>query len=397
LTSILKYVRDHGSSSRHDIAQGCGLGISTMTDLIGELRSRRLVKELDPIRRPAAGRPTRPIALDGEPWCALGIQIDVDQVQFSAATIGGREVWHKAMPINLREIGAEGHTKIRDVLGQQLAKLPVDKELLAVEVGVPGYVARDRGTVSWSAALGWHDFPLSRVVTDALNDLDLGGIHVGVSNDCHLAGLHASRVELHLPTDTVAIYLGGIRSVGSSVVIAGEIFRGANGGAGDLGHKNVDLAGIRCWCGRDGCLDTLVGLRYLLANGGLFDMDEAAALVDASPRDAGQLVLNAAVTGDDRVLEALRVAGDALGRALDDLIGLLNPHTVILGGYLGPLSPYLMPNIEARLVLRTAIAAFASTEIVALDTIVPRVVRGGALAARDACLNDPLHLTRVIR
>src|SRR5688500_20223734 len=46
LTQILRYVRDHGASSRHDIARGCGLGISTMTDLIGELRARRIVKEL---------------------------------------------------------------------------------------------------------------------------------------------------------------------------------------------------------------------------------------------------------------------------------------------------------------------------------------------------------------
>src|SRR6478736_8066927 len=105
LTSILRYVRDHGSSSRHDIAQGCGLGISTMTDLISELRSRRLVKELDPIRRPAAGRPTRPIALDGEPWCALGIQIDVDYIRFSAVTVGGREVWSASIPVDLRESG----------------------------------------------------------------------------------------------------------------------------------------------------------------------------------------------------------------------------------------------------------------------------------------------------
>ena len=80
LTQILRYVRDHGASSRHDIARGCGLGISTMTDLIGELRARRLVRELDPIRRPGAGRPTRPIAFDGEPWCVLGVQIDVDRI-----------------------------------------------------------------------------------------------------------------------------------------------------------------------------------------------------------------------------------------------------------------------------------------------------------------------------
>src|SRR3954453_24067825 len=135
LTSILRYVRDNGSSSRHDIAQGCGLGISTMTDLISELRSRRLVKELDPIRRPAAGRPTRPIALDGEPWCALGIHVDIDTIQFSAVTVGGREVWSSSVPMDLRHSGVGSHDTIRDVIVRELAQLPPDKELLAVEVG----------------------------------------------------------------------------------------------------------------------------------------------------------------------------------------------------------------------------------------------------------------------
>ena len=89
LTQILRYVRDHGASSRHDIARGCGLGISTMTDLVGELRTRRLVKELDPIRRPGAGRPTRPIALDGDPWCVLGVHIELDRITFLGIHGGG--------------------------------------------------------------------------------------------------------------------------------------------------------------------------------------------------------------------------------------------------------------------------------------------------------------------
>jgi len=397
LTSILRYVRDHGSSSRHDIAQGCGLGISTMTDLISELRSRGLVKELDPIRRPAAGRPTRPIALDGEPWSALGIHIDIDSIQFSAVTVGGREIWNGIVPIDLRRSGAEGYETIRNVLVRELAALPREQELLAVEVGVPGYVVPDEGTVSWSDGLDWHDFPLTRLVSEALASLDVRGIHVGIANDCHLAGLHAARVESGLPTDTVAVYLGGIRGIGSSVIIGGEIFRGARGGGGDLGHLNVDPRGVRCWCGREGCLQTGAGLEYLLDDGGLMSRLEALEVIDAEPERARGLVLDAARAGNSRVLEALERAGDALGCALDDILGVVNPHTAILGGYLGVLSPYLLPVINRRIAVRTSLAAFADTSILGLETVVPRVVRGGALAARDACLNDPLGLTRVLR
>ncbi|GAA3608618.1 ROK family protein [Microlunatus ginsengisoli] len=390
----MRYVRDNGSSSRHDIAQGCGLGISTMTDLISELRSRRLVKELDPIRRPAAGRPTRPIALDGEPWCALGIHIDVDQVRFSAVTVGGREVWSASIPVDLRSSAAEGPGIIRDILVREMAQLPPDKELLAVEVGVTGYVTRDTGTVSWSARLGWQDYSLISLVNDVLAELDIRRIHVGIANDCHLAGLHAARVELPSTPHTVAAYLGGMRGLGSSVVIAGEIYRGAHGGAGDFGHANVDPSGPACWCGRHGCLESYVGLPRLLADGGLMSLADAEQQVDADPDRAVQLLADAAAGGDADVLRVLDRSAEILGRVLDDVIGLVNPHEVILGGYLGVLSPYLLAGIRQRTEVRTAVAVFSETEIVGLTEVVPRVVRGAALAARDACLNDPLGLTR---
>src|SRR4051812_24651003 len=107
LTQILRYVRDHGPSSRQDIARGCGLGISTMTDLIGELRARRLVRELDAVRGPRAGRPTRPIALDGEPWCVLGAQADLLEGQASCPTVGGAEISPGAFPSRLLPTGPE--------------------------------------------------------------------------------------------------------------------------------------------------------------------------------------------------------------------------------------------------------------------------------------------------
>lgn len=394
LTSILRYIRDHGSSSRHDIAQGCGLGISTMTDLIAELRSRRLVMELDPIRRPAAGRPTRPIALDGEPWLALGVHLDIDRVRFTAVTVGGREIWTDAVPHDLRGVGAAGYDTVRDIILRGLAMLPRDKELLAVEVGVPGYVERDTGTVTWSAGLDWRDFPLGRLVGDALGRVGIRNIHVGIANDCQLAGLHACRAELGLPSDSIAVYLGGTRGIGSSVIIGGEIYRGAQGSAGDFGHRTVWPGGNSCWCGRDGCLATAAGLAQLVAETAPMSRAEAEAAVDAHPAQAVQSVLDAAAGGEERALATLAGAGDALGYVLDDVIGVINPHTAILGGFLGVLSPYLLPRIEERLGVRRSLAAFAPTAVVGLEKVVPRVARGGALAARDACLNDPLGLTR---
>jgi predicted NBD/HSP70 family sugar kinase len=398
LTQILRYVRDHGASSRHDIARGCGLGISTMTDLIGELRARRIVRELDPIRRPGAGRPTRPIDFDGEPWCVLGVRVDLDGFQFAASTLGGRELWRDSVTANLRRAAPDaGFAALDSQLRSQLTRLPANKQLIAVEIGVPGYIAEDRATVGLSESPEWQDFPLSAKVTATLNDLGIERVHVGITNDSQLAALHAVRTELRLRPDAIAAYLGGLRGIGSGLIISGEIFRGAGGGAGDFGHVNVDPSGPACYCGRNGCLQSLIGPQNLLTIGDLLPADEAARLIDERPEEAIRRIVEAIDEGQAAMLQVFKRAGVALGDAIDDVIGVANPHTVILGGYLGALSAHLTASIEERIARRLAIPAFAETKVVAVEQNVPRVVGGAVLAARDACFYDPLTLTRPVR
>jgi predicted NBD/HSP70 family sugar kinase len=396
LTQILRYVRDHGASSRHDIARGCGLGISTMTDLIGELRSRRLVRELDPIRRPGAGRPTRPIAFDGEPWCVLGVHLDLDQVEFQVSTVGGRELWTETVAADLRDAGPEGYPRIAEPLQAQLRRIPDDQELVAVEIGVSGSIAADRTTVNQSVNLGWRDFDLGAAVTATLREAGIDRAWVGISNECQLSALYATRVELAMPPDVTTAYLGGTRILGSALIIRGEIFRGAWGGAGQFGHVNVDPLGPTCWCGRSGCLESLIGPVALLVNAKLASGAEARQLVDQDPDKANLLVVEAAEAGERQVGKVLSQAGSVLGGAVDDLIGAINPHAVILGGYLGVLSPYLLPRLRERLVHRLATPGYADTEILALEGLAPRTVNGATLAARDACFYDPLGLTRPV-
>ncbi len=365
-----------------------------MTDLIGELRARRIVRELEPIRRPGAGRPTRPIAFDGEPWCVIGVHIDIDAVHFAASTVGGRELWQETVSADLRE--QHGPETFLALLKSQLDRMQPDQHLIALEIGVPGYITGDGSTVSWSAALDWRDVPLAMKAVETLAGAGLGAVHVGLTNETQLAALYASRIELRLPSDAIAAYIGGTRSVGSGLIVRGEIFRGANGGAGDFGHINVDPSGPVCWCGRNGCLHALVGPEHLLTVGDLVPAADAAALVQRDPKRAIDLIAAAADDGQPALLQVLKRAGTALGDAIDDVLGVVNPQTVILADYLGRLSPHLMSAIEERISARTGMTAFADTAVVALPDDLPRTLGGASLVARDACFYDPLTLTRPI-
>ena len=122
--------------------------------------------------------------------------------------------------------------------------------------------------------------------------------------------------------------------------------------------------------------------------------DEAARLVEERPEEAIRKIVEASDEGQAAMLQVLKRSGAALGDAIDDVIGVVNPHTVVLGGYLAALSAHLMTSIEERIGHRLAIPAFAATRVVAVEQNVSRVVAGAVLAARDACFYDPLTLTR---
>lgn len=398
LTQVLCYVRDHGPCSRHDIARGCGLGISTLTDLIGDLKSRRLVKELDPVRRPGAGRPTRPIDLDGAPWCALGIELAHDNVAIAATTMGGEELWLVNDPVALR--GAEpeeAFAQVREVLVRRLAEVPADREVISVEIGIPGVVVRDRGQLERAADLPWTEFPIRERIREVLAETGLTGIHVGIANDCQLAGLYAARTEVRLPVDSVAVYVGGLRRVGSGLIVNGQIFGGAHGVAGDLAQAHVSGGSADGGGDQPGRLGSVLGPEALLVRSGLLSADEATQKVIDDPTGALELLRNEAEAGNDRALSALSEAGTALGQVIDDVLGVLNPHAAIIGGYVGVLSPYLREAFDAQLSERLTDPAFSATLVATLETLEPRVARGAAMLARDACLADPLTLTRPVR
>ena len=336
--------------------------------------------------------------LDGEPWCVMGVHVDIDTIEIAVATVGGEELWQETVPVELRGVDAdEGFRLISETVTRHVGRLEKSRELVSVEVGLAGYVSRDRGSVCSSRTFGWEDVPLRAQLERTLWDAGITApVHVGMANDCQLAALYAGRVELQLPPDLVAAYLGGIRSLGSGILIDGEIFGGAMGGAGDLGHTNVASEGEQCWCGRTGCLQTAVSPVALLTRGALLPRAGAEQMVNERPIEALSLISEAAAAGDQRVLSALTDAGEILGTVLDDIVGSLNPHAVILGGYLGVLSKYLMPGVQNKLASRIANLAFSNTRIVALEELAPRVVGGAVLAARDAVLAEPMRLTRAV-
>lgn len=214
-----------------------------------------------------------------------------------------------------------------------------------VVLGAPGIISHRAGTVVSSPNLpGWNDVPLRDRVAAAT------GLPVLLENDANAAAYGEYwRGAGRECGGMVLLTLG--TGVGGGLVLGGDLWRGADGMAGEIGHVTVDPGGRSCRCGNFGCLET-----YASATGIVATYRELSG-VDA-PVSAEE-VHRRALAGDGYARDAYREAGRALGVAFALLVNLLNPERIVIGGGVLPAWDLFMPAAEQEM-RRRAFAAPAA-------------------------------------
>jgi len=223
-----------------------------------------------------------------------------------------------------------------------------------VGVGAPGWVDHSGGIVRELTNIpGWRDFPLAERLRRA------SGLKSFIDNDANVMALGelvhgAGRGYRNL----ICLTLG--TGVGGAIVIDGEIHRGADGLAGEVGHMTLDREGPQCACGARGCLEGYVGNRAIVArarkilerrnanSGGCILL----AMADNRPeRITPKLLAAAAEAGDEIAIEVWRETGKILGTALAILVNLLNPECFIIGGGVARAGAILFDHMRSTLEL----------------------------------------------
>lgn len=222
-------------------------------------------------------------------------------------------------------------------------------EIAVTAVGVPGRVHPETGHVYLAPNLGWRDRPGGADLRVLLPG------EVRLDNDANLAALGEHRFGAGRGADHM-VFVTVSTGVGAGLVLDGRVYRGADFGAGELGHTIVAPGGPLCNCGRRGCLEAVASggaigrrARQLAAAGrGRRMLDLAGGAPD---RISARTVFAAAAAGDAEALELVRDAAGYLGRAIANILTLLEPQRVVLGGGVmesGPLIWELIRAVVAR-------------------------------------------------
>jgi predicted NBD/HSP70 family sugar kinase len=369
LAVVLRFVREHAPCSRADIAASTGLNKATVSSLVADLIDRRLVRETG-LTENRVGRPATMLVLDGSPYAAIGIEINVDYVSAVATDLAGQRLltWRRSFSggdsVNQGVAGVGAI--IRRVVGRMAKE---ERQILGLAVAVPGLVDV-QGTVRLAPNLGWRDADLGGDLAKALRD---PGFPIQVDNDANLAALAEQRFGAHAGASDL-IYLTGEVGVGAGIILDGRLRRGGLGYSGEIGHVQLDPDGPECHCGRRGCLEAMAGI------GAVLRRIPPPAEIQVEIEECARL----ARAGDAGTLAMLESAGRSLGQGVSILANLLNPEVVILGGYYVPLAPWLLPAVQEELSNRVVASAAGGCLVVASTLGHDAAALGGAARVLDS-------------
>ncbi|MEU6224563.1 ROK family transcriptional regulator [Streptomyces sp. NPDC047042] len=367
LARVMHTVSAEGPLSRAGVASRIGLTRAAVSTLVDELIRSGLIEELGPERPGRVGRPGSALAVSGRGPAGIGAEVGVDHLAVCAVDLRG-EVRARAVRHGANR-GRSPEPVIEDLIGLvRQVVTETEREGLwpaGLAVAVPGLVARDGRTVVRAPNLDWHDADLG-----ALLPVEFP---LTVDNEANLGALAELWLGDGTPSDF--LHVSAEIGIGAAVVVDGRLLRGTRGFAGELGHVPVRPEGPECACGGRGCLEQYAGEEAVLR----------AAGVEPGEDRVGLLAERAA-QGDTDVRRALDGAGTALGIALTGAVNLLDPETVVLGGALSGLAPWLLPSLEAELDRRTAGPACA----VSVSRLGPEgPLLGAAHSVVRAVLDDP--------
>lgn len=255
-----------------------------------------------------------------------------------------------SMPTPIQE-GPEG---ILDALASLFINISEDipqDRLCGVGIGAPGIISADRTTISFPPNLhGWGVVNVHDALTRRLGNPKM---NVVVENDANVEGLGSYHYGSgrHFKT-FVKVKIGS--GVGGAIIVEGKLFRGARGGAGEIGHMTVDYDGPVANSGVAGAVEAYLGKSFFTAQvrQRLYNYPKSILYATLGDQLVGlepKHLADAAYQGDRGALEILEWAGHKLGCALGSVINLLDIPKIVVGGGIAAAGDFLLVSTRDTL------------------------------------------------
>ncbi|MDQ0961909.1 putative NBD/HSP70 family sugar kinase [Streptomyces sp. B4I13] len=322
---LLELVRTGRATTRGALQQATGLSRATVGQRLDRLFRAGWLREGagGPVDSPLGGRPSITLEFDDAHAVVLAADLDTRHARAAVLTLTGEILAERGGTL----VVEDGPDAVLDALGGWFAGL-LEKaghrpqEVCGIGLGVPGPVDSVTGRVVQPPIMpGWDGYDirgrLSRAFTERAGAP--AAVPVLVDNDANLMAYGEQRTG-H-PDCSAFVLVKVSTGIGAGVVVDGAIFRGVDGGAGDIGHIRVGADAL-CRCGSHGCLAAV-------ASGGAVARRLAEAGVPAA---SGSDVRDLLAAGHPEAAALAREAGRSVGDVLATVVTLLNPGVLMIAG-----------------------------------------------------------------
>jgi glucokinase len=256
-------------------------------------------------------------------------------------------------------------------------------EVAAVGFGIPSLIDQRTGRAVVAINLALGDIRFGDVMTERL------GVPVFVENDANAAVIAEHRAgAAHGCSEAVLLTIG--TGIGGGLILRGELYRGAIGSAGELGHMVIEEDGPPCQgnCPNRGCIEAMASGTALAREATRIAKERpgsalAAAVADGSTL-AGPLVTELAHDGDAAAIDAIDLIGTRLGVAVASYVNIFNPDVVVIGGGVMAAGDLLLEPIKRTVAARALPPSRDEVRIVMAEFGVEAGMIGAATIAFDA-------------
>ncbi len=268
---------------------------------------------------------------------AIGVDVGGTTIKFGLVDADGTILQQMSLPTDAER----GPRHVLERAAEGIAALSAAHTVDAVGLGVPG-VINDRGEIRYPPNFpGWGVVPVAHEIRTITGTR----LPIAVENDANVAAFAEARIGSGRDErDFLFVTLG--TGVGGCIISNGEIWRGGDGGAGEIGHISVDLDGPLCNCGSRGCIEAFLGVRYMTryARARLERRPDSILnqLINDGRELEPRLIDEAAQRNDAFAIEFLAEMGRILGAGLASALNLCDARLVIVGGGMSRCERFLL-------------------------------------------------------
>ncbi|GAA5146111.1 ROK family transcriptional regulator [Pseudonocardia eucalypti] len=364
---LVDALRDAGTMTQAELARFTGLAPSTISNIVRALTSGGLLEVSPTVSR---GRTAQAVRLSRSAGLLLAADFGHRHLTVAVADLAYRILGRRRVALEWDHRVDDGLSEVDRLAGELLTELGVDRSaLVGVGMGLPAPIDVRTGQVGAPSQLpGWIGVDAAELAGRRL------GVSVRVDNDANLGALAEQRWGAGRGAEHLA-YLKLSDGVGCGLVIAGRLFRGAIGTAGELGHATMNEFGALCRCGNRGCLETLVATPALLAELARVHEDELTSIGD---------VIRLARAGEVTARRVLDDAGQHIGVAVANLCNIFNPDRIVVGGELSQAEDLVLASMSRTLNRQGIPAAAQAAELVLAELGTESQLLGALLLAGEA-------------